>query len=360
MKISIAMPGYTNVPVGGYNVHYTYANILAGKGHDVTILFPRYLGFDRTWKTPLSAYLWARRTRAENKPLVASVKLDARIKTLLVPDLHDQALPQADALIATGWQTAEALDHAPSNRGKKFYIVYDYEHWMTASPDIRKRIESTFSDRFDIIATSSIVQEMIEKCGGHAKRVIYCGLELENFTMEVAPQARKAMTVGFPARHESFKGFDDAVKTASLLRDRYGEQITVTTFGSRKPAMPDWIHWLQYPSQQALRDFYNEQAVFMLPSHFEGWGLTGVEAMSCGAALVVTDNGGSKDYAIDEQTALVVPPKQPQRLADAIIRLLENEDLRIRMALAGQEKVQQYTWANAGDALDEFLTGAVR
>lgn len=360
MKISIAMPGYSNVPVGGYNVHYTYANILARKGHDVTILFPRYLGFNRTWKTPLSAYLWARRTRAENKPLIASVKLDARVRTLLVPDLHDKALPPADALIATAWQTAEALENAPSSKGKKFYIVYDYEHWMTTPPEIRTRIERTFSDRFDIIATSSIVEEMVRKCGGHPKAVIYCGLELENFTTEVPPQHRKKLTVGFPARHESFKGFDDAVKASSLLRDRYGEHITITTFGSRKPDMPDWIRWLQYPSQQALRDFYNDQAVFMLPSHFEGWGLTGVEAMSCGAALVVTDNGGSRDYAIDGQTALVVPPKQPQQLADAVSRLLDDEGLRVRLALTGQEMVQQYTWANAGNALDAFLTGAVR
>lgn len=354
------MPGYANVPVGGYNVHYTYANILAGKGHEVSILFPRYLGFRRTWKTPLSTALWAARTRAENKPLVSSVKLDPRIKTLLVPDLQDKALPTADVLIATGWQTAEEIKNAPLAKGKKFYIVYDYEHWMTASPELRKRIGNTFSDKFEIIATSSIVEEMIRKCGGSSKTTIHCGLELENFTMEVPPQDRQEFTVGFPARHESFKGFDDAVKTATLLRDRYGDQITITTFGSRKPEMPDWIQWLQYPSQIALRDFYNDQAVFLLPSHFEGWGLTGVEAMSCGAALVVTDNGGSRDYAIDEQTALVMPPKQPQQLANAVIRLLENQRLRIRLALTGQEKVQQYTWANAGNALDEFLTISMR
>lgn len=359
MKITIAMPGYSNVPIGGYNVHYTYANILAEKGHEVTILFPRYLGFKRTWKTVLSGYVWAARTRSANKPLISSVKLDPRIRARLVPDLLDKALPNADVLIATGWQTAEALKSASLAKGKKFYIVYDYEHWMTALPSTRERIESTFSDEFEIISTSSIVDEMIRKCGGVPKCKIICGLELDKFKMEVSPQDRKKLTVGFPSRHESFKGFDDAVKAASLLRDWYGEQIVITTFGSRKPEMPDWIQWLQYPSQDALRDFYNAQAVFMLPSHFEGWGLTGVEAMSCGAALVVTDNGGSRDYAFNNHTALVVPTKQPDQLFNAVKRLLNDERLRTRLALAGKAWVQQYTWANAGNELDKFLTGSV-
>ena len=93
----------------------------------------------------------------------------------------------------------------------------------------------------------------------------------------------------------------------------------------------------------------------MLPSHFEGWGLTGIEAMACGAALVVTDNGGSRDYASDQKTALVVPPKNPAELAAAVMYLFENPSVRKAIALAGHEHVRRYTWETAGAKLNALL-----
>ena len=43
MKITFVLPAYYNFPIGGYHVHYQYANLLARMGHDVTIVFPRSL-----------------------------------------------------------------------------------------------------------------------------------------------------------------------------------------------------------------------------------------------------------------------------------------------------------------------------
>ncbi|MBV9749560.1 MAG: glycosyltransferase family 4 protein [Acetobacteraceae bacterium] len=161
----------------------------------------------------------------------------------------------------------------------------------------------------------------------------------------------------FPVRAEPFKGIADAVEAAAILRARYGDGVRIAAFGARKAALPEWIEWHDRPSQAGLRRFYNAQSVFMLPSHFEGWGLTGVEALACGAALVTADNGGSRDYALDGATALVVPPKRPERLADAVDRLFQDEDLCARLARAGHDYVQRYTWQEAGDRLERVLTG---
>ena len=52
-------------------------------------------------------------------------------------------------------------------------------------------------------------------------------------------------------------------------------------------------------------EVYNDTRVFVQASYHEGFGLTAIEAMGCGAALVTTDCGGSRDYAVPGETAVV-------------------------------------------------------
>ena len=64
----------------------------------------------------------------------------------------------------------------------------------------------------------------------------------------------------------------------------------------------------------------------------------------CGTALVTTDTGGSRDYALNEETALVSPPKNPEALAENLIRILTDESLRLRLTENGYQKIKQFSW----------------
>lgn len=355
MKIIIVLPAYYDTPIGGYHVQYQYANLLSRRGHDVTIVFPQSLHPSQSLKSKINASLWALRLRSQNRPLISSFSLDAKVKVRLSRDVSSGSLPRSDALVATAWQTAEALVDAPTRCGRKFYVVYDYEHLMTAAPDIRDRIEATYQMPFRMVATSKVVADTIRRCGGEPVANVPCGLDFDSFGLDVPPSQRQQLTLGFPARAEAFKGAAVAVAAATQLRARYGNSFRCAAFGSDRMDLPDWIEWHQRPSQAQLRQFYNAQSVFMVPSHFEGWGLPGAEALACGAALVTTDNGGCRDYAMDGQTALVVAPQTPGDLADATAKLFEDDSLRQRLASAGHAFVQRYTWAGATDALERVL-----
>ena len=104
-------------------------------------------------------------------------------------------------------------------------------------------------------------------------------------------------------------------------------------------------------STTALREFYNECAVLLLPSRFEGFGLPAAEAMACGTAVVTTANGGTEDFAENETTALVVPPAEPEHMAAAVCRLLRDPALRARLAAGGNRRVSRMSWESATDAL---------
>ena len=100
---------------------------------------------------------------------------------------------------------------------------------------------------------------------------------------------------------------------------------------------------------------YNGSAIYLCSSLREGFGLTSIEAMSGGAALVTTDNGGSDDYAVPGRTALVSPSSDVDALVANMRSLLQDDPRRIEIATAGCEYVKQFTWDHSAGELESFL-----
>ena len=75
----------------------------------------------------------------------------------------------------------------------------------------------------------------------------------------------------------------------------------------------------------------------------------------CGAAVVCTDNKGYMEMAVHEENALVSPVRDAQGLADNIMRLIEDDELRCRIATNAMEHIKQFTWDRAYKKLLEVL-----
>ena len=84
-----------------------------------------------------------------------------------------------------------------------------------------------------------------------------------------------------------------------------------------------------------------------------------MEAMMCGAALVTTDTGGSRDYALNEETALVSTPKKPDRLAKNLIRVLTDNSLRVGLAEMGYQKIKNFSWDTNCEHLIKYFEGSL-
>ncbi len=81
--------------------------------------------------------------------------------------------------------------------------------------------------------------------------------------------------------------------------------------------------------------------VFVMSSVTEGLGTSLLDAMACGKAIVATTAGGMPEVVADRQTGLLVPPRDHVAMAQALLRLLGDEDLRRRMGAAGQSRVRE-------------------
>jgi len=81
--------------------------------------------------------------------------------------------------------------------------------------------------------------------------------------------------------------------------------------------------------------------LFVLPSHLEGLCTSLMDAMCVGVPVVATTAGGIPEVVENEKTGLLVPPKKPKALAEAIIKLLKDEDKRKIFAVEGKKRIIQ-------------------
>ena len=82
--------------------------------------------------------------------------------------------------------------------------------------------------------------------------------------------------------------------------------------------------------------------------------------MANGAGVVVAENGGSADFAVDGETALVVPAAAPDALTAAIAALLNDDALRARIVARGIERSRKMSWEHSVTALEQLLVKLTR
>lgn len=99
---------------------------------------------------------------------------------------------------------------------------------------------------------------------------------------------------------------------------------------------------------------YRALDLLVLPSHNEGMGRVLVEGMAAGLAVVATQVGGVPDVVIPNYNGLLVPARQPEQLAQAIVALLEQPELRQKMAENGKAHALKFSDQVMYDGLDSL------
>jgi len=114
----------------------------------------------------------------------------------------------------------------------------------------------------------------------------------------------------------------------------------------------DAVRFVSGLAEQELVDLFGSAEVAVVPSLYEGFSLPAVEAMACQTPLVASAAGALPEVVGPHgETALHVPPGDPEELAAAIGRLLDDPDLAARIGAAGRERVvEHFTWRAVAEA----------
>jgi glycosyltransferase involved in cell wall biosynthesis len=159
--------------------------------------------------------------------------------------------------------------------------------------------------------------------------------------------ASDAVVVGAMGRLVAEKGYRELFAAARIVREKHPD-VRFVVLGAGDPDKDDGIDdaelreaatdvvftgWRSdVPAALAAMD------VFALPSWREGMPRSAIEAAAMGKAIVLTDIRGCREVARDGRDALLVPPRDPDRLAAAILAVVEDDALRARLGGAARER----------------------
>ena len=357
IRVTFLLPGASPKPGGGTKVVYEYANYLAKSGYAVSVVHPAILLIDKPLTSlglkpalrVIRRYLLNKLSR--NLEPTSWFEVSSSVQLLYVPSLAARYIPDSDIVVATAWQTAEWIQQYPQSKGTKFYLIQHLETW--SGPE--ERVFATWKMPLEKIVIARWLQNIAENLGQSA-HLVHNGLDFERFTLTTPQDSRDPNNILMLFHTVDWKGSADGLRAFEIAREQEpGLKLTLFGVVPTPDDLPAGVTYYHDPAQHVLRDLYNQTSIFLAPSWTEGFGLPPAEALQCGAALVSTDIEGSALYAIHEKTALLSPVRNPQAMADNILRLVRDPELRLQLAQNGHAKIQEFTWERAGSSLEAIF-----
>jgi len=118
--------------------------------------------------------------------------------------------------------------------------------------------------------------------------------------------------------------------------------------------LQDKFKFLGYINKEKLIQLYQNATVYVTPSHYEGLPTVLLEAMSCGLPVVATGVSGNLDVILSGKNGILVPPKSPKKMADAVSMLLDDNEMRKSLGVAARKTIEErYTWDKISNVMLE-------
>jgi len=172
----------------------------------------------------------------------------------------------------------------------------------------------------------------------------------------------------FLGRIEKKKNLEGLLRAYKILREEYNFGFPLILAGSKgfgwegifrmieRSPWSDAIHVLGFVSEEAKWRLLSQAQVLVLPSWYEGFGLTILEAQAVGVPVVASLRGSMPE--VGGRGALYINPANPYALARAIALAVQDQPLRRELIRLGKENIRRFTWEAAARATLAALTSS--
>jgi L-malate glycosyltransferase len=250
-------------------------------------------------------------------------------------------------------------------------VVMVSKRSLDRHPQLDKRLAARVANRLAMRVT--VPAEAVRR---HVRAVEGCPLDKiavipNGIDLARVPVASLAggPVVGTLGRLEGRKGHGDLLDAAPLLLDRVpGTRLLFAGDGPDRAALTRQAQSLGIADRVEMRGMVRDGAtvlsqmsVFVLPSHVEGMSNALLEAMAAGLPVVATDVGGNAEVVVAGETGLLVPPRDPAALGEAVLLLLKDPERARAMGAAARARVREhFTVERMVARLQDLYTAALR
>ncbi len=214
-----------------------------------------------------------------------------------------------------------------------------------------------------VTATSNLLREVtigLQPSTREKISVIPFGVEIPPDPLADPPP--KPIRVCYLKMHEPRYAPGILLKAMALVKKRIGDlQLNMVGEGSLTGSLrrmiadlglEDNVHLLGFIKNTGIYEFIGSHHFMVMPSLSEAFGVAVLEAGACHRPTIASRVGGVPEVLVDGETGILVDRGEVDQLADAIIRLAENADLRNRMGDAAYRFVKEhYTWEKSLDMM---------
>lgn len=354
MRITFVLP-HADLS-GGIRVVAVHARLLRRRGHEVLVVStPRKLP---PWRTRLRALLEGRGWRAwrGGPSHLDGAEVPHRVLDRARP-ICDADVPDADAVIATWWETAEWVAALSPRKGAKVYFL---QHHEIHEGQPVERVKATWRlPLHKIVISRWLGRISAEDYGDSSFSLVPNSVDTELFRAD--PRGKQARPcVGFVYSRLGWKGADIALAAVQAAR-RALPDLALVSFGADLPAapLPAGARFHHRPPQAALASIYSACDAWLYASRAEGFGLPLLEAMACRTPVVATPAGAAPEL-LEGGGGALVPHADPEAMAGALLDIVRLPEPRWRaLSDAAWATASGYTWEDAADRFEAALRAAV-
>ena len=370
MKIGLVSP-YDYSHPGGVINHVSYlAHYLRLGGYDVKIIAPvhkketRY--FEEEIKAigrPLPIPYGGTTARIPLSPwLPYQVKRVLAQENFDIIHLHEPFMPMLclSILIESG-ATNVGTFHACHERS----VMY----WL-GQPILRNLGEKLHGK----IAVSEPAYKYISRYLPSQYRIIPNGVDTTHFKPDGPVRSEfkdGKLNILFVGRLEERKGVDDLIHACALVKEDYPDfRLIIVGPGIKlrykyellaKKLLRDQVCFTQYVPFEDLPDYYRTADIFCAPATGgESFGIVLLEAMASGKPVVATSIPGYASLITHEKEGLLTRPRDRRALADAILKLIHDRQLRLKMAANGLITARKYSWESVSRQVMEYYQSLIK
>jgi glycosyltransferase involved in cell wall biosynthesis len=252
--------------------------------------------------------------------------------------------------------------HTPHSK-----FIHDCFHGVTPSFDnrlicIMERVGINLADLL-ISPSDNLARFVAEDTGCMLESINVIRTPID--TQKFSPEGRRAFdsegkpTVFFAGRLEERKGIQILIEAVPSIVKRVPD-VQFVCVGADTKTAPDGGSMLTWLNRQlsgsgctskvkfiphiplsAMPDYIRSADICVVPSLYDNAPLTCIEALACGKPVVATSAGGMSEYAIHKERGLIVPPRSPEEIADAICTLLLDNKLRLQYGHNARQFAQE-------------------
>lgn len=145
------------------------------------------------------------------------------------------------------------------------------------------------------------------------------------------------------------------IKHGLVIAGQFGWKYSSVLNSYKKSIWQSEIQFIKYVDQDDLPSLYSLADVFVFPSLHEGFGLPVLESMACGCPVIVSDRGSLPEIAGNH--CPVVNPYSPNQIAEKMLRIISDSDLRHSLIESGYGWVERFKWQSAAQKTLDVYTG---